>query len=60
VPSRYAGRNQIGHAAAGERSEADGGYTRYSGWSESYTLRVGAIGDYYRSCEAAERSCSIS
>jgi hypothetical protein len=50
VPSRYAGRNQIPlYAAAGRRTETDGGSARYRGRGEGYSFRLGSIRNETRS-----------
>src|ERR1051326_3867514 len=46
VPSPYAGRNQISlDAAAGKRTEADGGSARETEWGARYFLRFGSVGN---------------
>ena len=50
MPSRYAGRNQIPlYAAAGRRTETDGGSARYRGRGEGYSFRLGSIRNETRS-----------
>ena len=46
MPSPYAGRNQISlDAAAGKRTEADGGSARETEWGARYFLRFCSVGN---------------